>query len=178
MHIFDNLIKQAHDDPGATFCHFYAGSKYDRHSVAYIVDRARRFAGQLTAEGVGPGDVVPIVLEHRVELYICFIGTIFCGGVPTLLPPLTQKQDPEVFTRSMMALMTRLQPRLIVGSTLTMPLMASLAVSTINVDEAAPNVQMLQDQSIETEATAFKQHSSGTTGLKKGVRLSHRQVLQ
>ena len=179
MHIFEALIARAESEPDGIFCHFFRSGEYRRVSNEEIVAAARLVAARLRALAVPPGRVVPIVLEHRIELYACFIGCVMAGVVPTFLPPLTRKQDPTVFRASMSALLARIDPFCIIGSAATLPTIGSAGRPLIDLDRPAqpPAIPPLSP-TIRGSETTFLQHSSGTTGLKKGVMLSHDVVLR
>ena len=179
MHIFDNLLRRAVETPSATFCDFYAGGKHVHYTVGEIVALSIAVARRLREHCVEQGDVVPIVLDYRIELYTSFIGSTLCGAVPAFLPPLTQKQDPLVFATAMKALMSRLEPRVVVGSSVTLPLLAEVNAKKIDITGADAVIAGPITDPFENadHTTAFMQHSSGTTGLKKGVRLTHEQVM-
>jgi acyl-CoA synthetase (AMP-forming)/AMP-acid ligase II len=179
MQIFDALIARAESQPDGVFCHFLKNGEYRRVSNAEIIAAARLVAARLYAIAAPPGRVVPIVLEHRVELYACFIGCVMAGVVPTFLPPLTRKQDPAVFRASMSALLGRIDPFCVIGSAATLPTIGAGGRPLVDLDAPAPPPEIPPLASaIRGDETAFLQHSSGTTGLKKGVMLSHDVVLR
>ena len=131
------------------------------------------------------GDTVAIVLDHSTELYSTFIGCVLAGVSPTILAPKTPRQDPEVFRESMQVLFSRIQPSAVVASAETSVAVPEGGFLTVLAEDLgladADAVQAFVNNLPSSgfgAATAFLQHSSGTTGHKKGVLLSHGQTLE
>lgn len=176
MHLFAALAARADATPDAVFCHLWRAGTRETITVGAIMEEARALAARLQAAGVAEGQIVPIILEHRRALYSSFIACTLLGAAPAFLPPLTRKQDPAAFAQSMAALMARIAPRCAVVSAATRAGFAGMAV--IDVDSSAPGIlPWAGTPGADPDAIAFLQHSSGTTGHKKGVCLTHRTVL-
>ncbi|SFK30300.1 AMP-binding protein [Methylorubrum salsuginis] len=127
------------------------------------------------------GSIVGIMLPHCEHIYGTFIGCVLAGLIPTILPPLTSKQDPEVFRRSMDVLLQRVRPgALFTTRALEATLPSWVPVQRIEDIEPVSAETLVADvnalPATDPAATAFLQHSSGTTGHKKGVMLSHATV--
>ena len=156
----------------------------EEQSVTYeeLLAQARGFSEHLRQANVAKGEVVLLFLPQGIESISAFIGAILHGAIPSFMPSQTDRQDPELFWGTHEKLFRKIRP----GAILTQP-------------DSAPRVsRMLSDTEIKiltneqiagtnsapqppVEATPddvlLLQHSSGTTGLKKGVMLSHRAVL-
>lgn len=188
MHLFAKLLQRAATMPDAIFCHLAKGEVFEDISVGAIVHEAHQFARLLGTFGVREGEIVPIMLEHGRMLYSSFIGCTLIGAVPTFLPPLTRKQDPVAFRAATERLFGRIAPRCAIVSGATSASLAGIDVACLHVEDVAgtPLDSLLADTAERLsnlplgrgEAPAFLQHSSGTTGHKKGVRLSHKMVLR
>ncbi len=136
---------------------------------------SHRFVASYRAAKLAPGEVILIFVRHRPELYGSFIGAILAGYVPSYMPCTSPKQDPQIYWTSHQLLLDRTCPAAIVADRATFDEMLGAG---LNLGSARRIV--LEELSVETapstpqsgEAIALLQHSSGTTGLKKGVALS------
>lgn len=140
----------------------------------------------LERAGVLPGDVVILILPHGVELAAAFFGAILHGAIPSIMPFLTEKLSPEHYRASLEALFAITSP----AAVLTYPefldqaRLASSgapsirAVLTLDSGTAPepPEWSRLPGLHGQPGETVLLQHSSGTTGLQKGVALSHQAV--
>jgi acyl-CoA synthetase (AMP-forming)/AMP-acid ligase II len=152
-----------------------------------VLDRGLAIGQCLRDSGLVIGDLVIIVLEHCADLYPCFLGCMIRGFVPAFMPPLTVKQDPEIFRRSMAALFSRTTPAAVITSLSSRDHVPTGSYKVLHIEEIASTAWhdagevaggLLRDLPETAYATAFLQHSSGTTGLKKGVMLSHQAVME
>jgi fatty-acyl-CoA synthase len=146
---------------------------------------AMHYAQALRASGVHADDLVILVLRHSPELLSAFWGALYLGAIPAIFPFLTEKLDPALYMERVRTLVAHSGARAVV----TFPefkrdlenLLVDVACRVLSTDEvlsrgtttgSAPNFRKQSSEKI-----AFLQHSSGTTGLQKGVALSHRAVL-
>ena len=145
--------------------------------------RTRAYAAGLQKAGVRAGDLVIIAHIQNLESIYAFWGALQMGAIPSMFPTLTEKLDPDVYMRNMNELVRRSDVRLIFTSDAFAPVMARTADCPVvgsselarMAEEAA--VEGFRPHAPRPEDIAFLQHSSGTTGLQKGVALSHRAVL-
>jgi fatty-acyl-CoA synthase len=185
-HLCSNFIERTHLHPDGAFAVMVVQGEESILTNRWVLERALEFGQELYDAGLRPGDLVAIVLEHSADLYSSFLGSMIRGFIPTFLPPLTIKQDPEIFRKSMVALFARTSPAAVVtsvGSRDHVPhggymVLHVEEIARIKHDDAVENAgYLLRDLAESGTTTAFLQHSSGTTGLKKGVMLSHQAVL-
>jgi acyl-CoA synthetase (AMP-forming)/AMP-acid ligase II len=138
----------------------------------------------LIEAGVDKRGIVLIVLEHSIYQYPSFIAAVLRGAIPSFMAPLTTKQDPDVYRSSLEALMVRIQPVAILTSERASGSIPDTGIPILkvdNLDHANPSpvsVLIENTKTIEATETALMQHSSGTTGLKKGVMLSHHKIIE
>jgi fatty-acyl-CoA synthase len=147
-----------------------------------LIDGAMRFSIQLAAAGVGQGQVVVIILPHGEALVRAFWGAILHGAIPSILPPLSEKLSPDKYQRDLAALIGVTRP----GAIMTDEAFEASARAAaegrcaIMINRAAPPLaarfDLLPGMRAAADDIALLQHSSGTTGLQKGVALSHRAV--
>ncbi|MCL6511494.1 MAG: AMP-binding protein [Anaerolineae bacterium] len=153
-----------------------------------LLSGAAGFASLLSRHGIGQGDVVVIILQHGEPLVYAFWGAVLHGAVPAILPPLTEKLLPERYRKDLAALIQVTRPRAIVTYpefahevelAICAAAMAAAAPVMIAVDAVtpvAPDFAALGGLRREASDIVLLQHSSGSTGLQKGVALSHRAV--
>jgi acyl-CoA synthetase (AMP-forming)/AMP-acid ligase II len=129
--------------------------------------------------------LVVLVLEHSQVLLSAFWGALYLGAIPSIFPFLTEKLDSDLYMERVKILVAHSGAK----AAITFPafkddlsdLLADVDCQVISTDEVP------QDDNMDSEAIlwenpsgekiAFLQHSSGTTGLQKGVALSHQAVL-
>jgi acyl-CoA synthetase (AMP-forming)/AMP-acid ligase II len=135
--------------------------------------------------GARTGDPVAIILRHSSEVFPCFIGAMSAGAVPTILPFPSVKQDTRYYWASHSELFGRIGVRLVIAyedllSALDQnfpdrefKVVTPTDLMTMGAD---PGVAPTAVRDASADDVALLQHSSGTTGLKKGVVLSHRAI--
>jgi acyl-CoA synthetase (AMP-forming)/AMP-acid ligase II len=141
---------------------------------------ARRFVGAYRAAGLRPGDEILIFLRHDPALYGAFFGAMLRGFVPSYMPCSSPRQDRAIYWTSHQALLDRTAPAGIVVDRATL---AEMAVAGLRLGSARLFlIEELPEALGEFDpppgdAIALLQHSSGTTGLKKGVALSYDAII-
>ncbi len=150
-------------------------------------DYAASFAATLQQIGVGPEDLVILVLKHSRVLLSAFWGALYLGAIPSIFPFLTEKLDPELYKQRVKTLVDNEGAKAVI----TFPefkaelraLLADVDCRVVSTDEAldpastgSPSGSVFWEHPA-ADKIAFLQHSSGTTGLQKGVALSHSAVL-
>jgi fatty-acyl-CoA synthase len=146
-----------------------------------------RYAKAYARAGIQPGEVVVLILQHGADLIFAFWGAILHGAIPSIMPFLTEKLSPERYRADLTALIAVTQPAAIV----TYPEFEADVRSALNpgdlmrgilltnqLEEAAePDFDQMPGLNRAPQEIVLLQHSSGTTGLQKGVALSHQAVL-
>jgi fatty-acyl-CoA synthase len=134
--------------------------------------------------GLGSGERVILILPQGVCLMAAFAGAMMLGAVPAILAYPNFKVNPEKFAAGLTGVTKNLQARLVViddefpSELLDHITMTDdtrlMRMSTASLSYAQPSLPNL---SFDPHGLAFIQHSAGTTGLQKGVALSHVAVL-
>jgi fatty-acyl-CoA synthase len=149
-----------------------------------LVQGSSGYAAALKNAGIQPGEVVILILQHGEDLIYAFFGAILRGCIPSIMPFLTEKLSIEQYRTSLSALFKITSPTTVVtypefideARKAIKPNSSIRAVIVTNqvtpIDEA--DLTLFQDGiNRQNYDIAVLQHSSGTTGLQKGVALSH-----
>jgi acyl-CoA synthetase (AMP-forming)/AMP-acid ligase II len=143
--------------------------------------RALRFLAVMRASGAVPGDIVLLILRDGPDSHAAFLGAMLGGLVPSLLPYPTDRQDHALFWRQHQTLFAFCGAALAIVYDELAPDVAACAQGTgiaviaqSAVEHVAPAA--LPDRLPAEADVALLQHSSGTTGLKKGVALSYASI--
>lgn len=147
---------------------------------------ASAYARTLEREGIQPGEVVVLILQHGEDLVYSFWGAILHGAIPSIMPFLTEKLSPERYRADLSALVSVTKPSAIVTypdfeTEVNAALQEGASVrSVIVTDRVEPqkdfDFHSLKGFQRKPDDIVLLQHSSGTTGLQKGVALSHQAV--
>lgn len=152
-----------------------------------LVRGSTNFAVALHAAGIQPGEVVVLILQHGVDLIYSFFGAILNGSIPAIMPYLTEKLSPEQYRRSLTALFEVTAPSAVITypefvSEVQQAVGTSSSIRRVLVsDQITPQSELnvsIFDDALHRSAQdiLLLQHSSGTTGLQKGVALSHQAI--
>jgi acyl-CoA synthetase (AMP-forming)/AMP-acid ligase II len=155
---------------------------------AQLDERARSTARGLSALGIRPGDRVAIVLPTCPGFYDAFFGCGYAGAVPVpLYPPVRLGRLGEYHERTA-TLLRGCRARIVVSDARTSRVLGRAVGSVapelglVDVDDVRRRGVRAADGAIEAvgraaDVPALIQHSSGTTGTPRPVRLSHGAVL-
>nr|MBA3874458.1 acyl--CoA ligase [Anaerolineae bacterium] len=151
-------------------------------SRALFRKSASQYASVLKHLGIVQGDLVIIAHTQNLESIYAFWGVMMLGAIPSMFPTLTEKLDPEIYMRDMSELVNHSAAKVILTTDVFAPTLAARVACPVYGSQQLLAEENFDDLAIEPEhpapnATAFLQHSSGTTGLQKGVALSHEAVL-
>jgi acyl-CoA synthetase (AMP-forming)/AMP-acid ligase II len=161
----------------------------DDFPISYhdLVSGSARYAKAYASAGIQPGEVAVLILQHSEDLVYAFWGAILHGAIPSIMPFLTEKLSPERYRADLSALISVTQPAAIVTypefeADVRSALKAGDSVRCVLLTdqleaESEPDFDQLSGLNRSPDEIVLLQHSSGTTGLQKGVALSHRAVL-
>jgi len=168
------------------------------HPCLVVLDRDRRerfltlgtlwrAAGQvgaaLVARGLRPGRFVLLALPTGPELLAAYFGVMRAGGIPGLIaPPSNRFADRHVYAAYLSALARQAEAHSLYcdaavaeafqADVSALPDVTMLTPADVARSEAAPPPLTAAPDDVATV-----QYSSGSTGIQKGVLLSHRAIL-
>ncbi|MCE7905169.1 MAG: fatty acyl-AMP ligase [Anaerolineae bacterium CFX3] len=152
-----------------------------------LIERSNDYAAAYARAGVEPGDVVILILQHGKDLVYSFWGAVLLGAIPSMMPFLTEKLSPERYRADLAALFSHSHPKGVVtypefeADVKMLATESGYSACEVFITDRIPQQEKLDLSSLpgmnaaETDIVLL-QHSSGSTGLQKGVALSHRAI--
>lgn len=185
MIAFHNLIEALESAPDSRpFVTFWIDED-EQETVTFgeFRRRARAQAGMLQGEGIAGGDRVVIIMPQGIPAMTAFAGAMMLGAVPAFLAYPNFKVDAEKYRSGLAGVTANLKAKAILMDEEFpedmlgyVSLGAGTRLLRAAENEIAPH--QLARCTIQATDLAFIQHSAGTTGLQKGVALTHGAVLR
>ena len=145
---------------------------------------ARVQALLLKDNGVSAGDRVVLIMPQGIPLMATFVGAMLLGAVPAILAYPNFKVEPAKYRFGLAGVTANLHAKVVViDNEFPDDLLGHVTLGEARLLRAADtgvadaNAE-LPDSSNQPDSLAFIQHSAGTTGLQKGVALTHGAVLR
>jgi acyl-CoA synthetase (AMP-forming)/AMP-acid ligase II len=157
-------------------------------SYCDLIHGASGYVKTYVKNDIQPGEVVLLILQHGIDLLYAYYGAILHGAIPSIMPFLTEKLLPERYRADLAALVSVTQPTAIV----TYRDFETEVRAALKLGEDSVKAVIVSDQvdgaclpdfgsfgglQRKPDDIVLLQHSSGTTGLQKGVALSHQAVI-
>jgi len=147
-----------------------------------LMQRAESWAATMHQAGIAAGDRVVVIRQHGIDLYAAYAGAILLGAVPSMFAHPSPKLSEEVYFETIGQLLAGSRARGLIAYPDMAEKLAAVTAGLpgfdallVEPDASAP--ANWPRPSVDPEQPAFLQYSSGTTGLKKGVVISHRALL-
>lgn len=142
-------------------------------------DSVQRYAHGFIRLGIQPRQLVIIAQTQNLEAIYAFWGALLMGAIPSMFPTLTEKLDPHIYMQSMAELVRLSDVRAIITSDNFVSQLAGQVSCPVYSDlEFSGEIGLPDIYTPNPDEIAFLQHSSGSTGLQKGVALAHGAVLR
>jgi len=145
---------------------------------------ARIQALLLQDSGVAAGDRVVLIMPQGIPLMASFAGALLLGAAPAILAYPNFKVEPAKYRFGLAGVTANLRAKaVVIDSEFPDDLLGHVTLGEAQLLRAADagafsGERELPDPGSQPDSLAFIQHSAGTTGLQKGVALTHAAVLQ
>lgn len=188
MTVFSQVLQQAYlQKPEQVAIYLQHAGKPDLPiSYRQLLDGANGYAQTYAARGIKPGEVIVLILQHGEDLIYSYYGAILHGAIPSIMPFLTEKLSAERYRADLASLVEITKPAAIVtypefqaevqAALRAEDSVRAVIITTDRAADAPPDFASLPGLKRQPEDVVLLQHSSGTTGLQKGIALSHRAV--
>ena len=143
-------------------------------TYAELLARVRSFAGALRAQGLRRGDVLALLAPNSPEYAVAALGTLWAGGVLTTLNPSYTEREVRAQLLDSGAL------RVVTTQALEPVARAAMSGTTaqrLDLLEQLPSGTPIDCEAVPGDSLAALLYSSGTTGIPKGVMLTHRALI-
>ncbi|MCB0166486.1 MAG: AMP-binding protein, partial [Anaerolineae bacterium] len=136
----------------------------------------------LQNHGVGPGNIVIIARPHSLDLIAALLGTFYTGAIASIFPYHIPSPNRATYLEQLCLLVQAAQAQaVVVEPSLKIDLDTRLAEAKCSIIDQPHRTPLGHKFSPFTEVSpqqiAYLQYTSGTTGLQKGVSLSHQAIL-
>ncbi|HXH13165.1 MAG TPA: AMP-binding protein [Alphaproteobacteria bacterium] len=148
-----------------------------------LFEGAMAVAGGLRARGLEPGQTAALMLPTGGDFFSGFYGILLAGGIPVPLYPPARWSQIEDHLRRQAGILTNAQAALLI----TVPEAQRLARllrsqvgslhSVVTVAELAADRKDYSPPTVLSQDIALLQYTSGSTGMPKGVILTHANLL-
>nr|WP_020552118.1 non-ribosomal peptide synthetase [Embleya scabrispora]MYS81904.1 non-ribosomal peptide synthetase [Streptomyces sp. SID5474] len=138
---------------------------------------ANRLARHLTGQGIGPDDTVAVVLPRTPELVVALLAVIKTGAAYVPI-------DPGYPSTRLAHILATAEPRLIITDATAAGVLPERDTELLHLDRADVSGRLGTDlddgdrtRPLRPDHLVYQVYTSGSTGLPKGVGISHRNLV-
>jgi acyl-CoA synthetase (AMP-forming)/AMP-acid ligase II/acyl carrier protein len=152
-------------------------------SYGEVIGRSAAWAAHYRDLRLPARSRVVVVLDHSLDTYAAFVGAVLANLVPSMFAPPSPKQSVDDYFRTLGLLVVKAAPSAIVcARELSVPLRPTIEAMALPPTFVTPErittcTEIPLAVEHQPEDVAFVQYSSGTTGLKKAVAITHQALL-
>ena len=146
-----------------------------------IYYQSLKWLNYYTSKSLHKNDKIIIILKHSIDLYTSYIGAIMGGFIPSYFPYPSNKYSISLYSENILKLVSNIQTNTIVTYTELKnyfdKIFTNQTILSFELDESYNNNPDFVKHIPNENEIAFIQFSSGTTGIKKGVEISHKSLI-
>ncbi|WP_100642137.1 non-ribosomal peptide synthetase [Alteromonas facilis] len=152
--------------------------KIELYTYREVVDRAKCWSHLYAQQGLEPGDTILISLPTSIDLYASHIGALLSGIIPTIFTFPNIKTNRELFLESLLSSLENYDYAAFVTTEgydfkdVVCPFVNTITLKQLDLNSS------LDAPIIEPQDPVIHQYSSGTTGIKKRLPLTHSQLVE
>lgn len=181
--LIENVNRIAGSSPERVFAKLLvAGKKSTTISYADLIQQASRYARFYCEAGIQQREVIVVIHNDLEQTLYSFVGALFYGAIPSIFAFPSVKVSPHEYSKTLSLLLNVCDTRfLLTYKDLGDQLDGWVDPNKIRALVSNDALKCKPDRphrAIDADHVVLLQHSSGTTGLKKGVALSNRSVVR
>jgi fatty-acyl-CoA synthase len=185
MTIQDRIISLSMQNPDALSLVFVDSDEaIETYSRSETLLEIKKKENYFRSFNLPKGSVIPILGDSTFHVVTAFYGAIFAGYVPTILPVISFKTHLDSYRTKLQILVERYSIQMIIGESnsvqqlKSVPEFQRLNILDLSKLEFEPVRDISNKLSVPNEKNdiVFLQHSSGTTGIQKGVAITHNMI--
>ena len=163
----------------------HSNGQAQEFSYPQLIQRSGAWREFYSRRGMAASDRIVVILPHSLDLYAAYLGAVLGGFVPAMchFPSPKIKRDSYFATVGQLIAGSRAK-MLVAYPSLRQELQSVLAREGLDISLADPTelspqsgVERIEWAKVDAGDAAFLQYSSGTTGLKKAVAITHQALL-